>query len=145
MNTSRKVKQILFCSMVLASLLAILSFTPAHAATIPRTLVPNVSCNFSGAELIYQANQTHGNETRHIQLWYSSSSRCVWAAETNGQPGDIIWVYNENTGNEAVTSLGGSSGDTAEINDAGTKSQACMEPWYVSNGYYGPVTCTSFF
>ncbi|HET8841478.1 MAG TPA: hypothetical protein VFN35_08425 [Ktedonobacteraceae bacterium] len=149
MNTSRKTNQVFFCSMVLcsmvlASLLALLAFTPAFAATTPRTVVPNVSCNFSGAQMISQSNQTHGNETRHVQLWYSPASRCVWAAETNGQPGDQVWVFNRDTGAERLTVLGGHSGDTAEINDAGTQSHACMLPLY-SNGTNGPTTCTPYF
>jgi len=114
---------------------------PAYAATTSRASVFNASCTFSGAELIYQRDQTHGSETRHIQLWYSTGSRCVWAAETNGQSGDIIWVFNRNTGAEAITQLGGHSGDTAEIDDAGTQSHACMLPVYSG----APVTCTPYF
>src|SRR5579875_2567658 len=53
----------------------LITFTPtahsAYAATTPRAMAPNVSCNYLGAELIYQRSQTHGNETRYIQLWYS--------------------------------------------------------------------------
>lgn len=149
MNTSRRAKLAFFssmvlCSMVLASLLALLAFTPASAATTPRTVVPAASCNFSGAEQIFQSDQTHGNETRHVQLWYSPVSQCVWAVETNGQPGDEVWVFNKNTGAEALTILGGHSGVTTEINDAGTQSHACMLPLY-SDGTNGPKTCTPYF
>ena len=142
MNASRMTRHILFCSIVLASLLAFLALTPAYAATTPRVTAPTTSCNFSGAELIYQRSQTHGNETRNIQLWYSPVSRCVWAVETNGQPGDIAWVYNKNTGAEASTEIvSGHTGVTPEIDDAGTQSHACMLPVYSG----APVTCTPYF
>jgi hypothetical protein len=121
------------------------SFTPAAHAATTRTFAPAASCNASGAEMIYQENQTHGNETRHIQLWYSTGTRCVWAAETNGQPGDYIYVYNENTGDFRDWTLTGNSGLTEKIPDAGTQSQACMIPQYINGVYTGGPICTPFF
>jgi hypothetical protein len=121
------------------------SFTPAAHAAPSRMSAPAASCNASGAEMIFQVDQTHGNETRHIQLWYSSVTRCAWAAETNGQPNDEIWVFNQDTGNEAIWFLTGNSGLTAKIDDAGTQSQACMIPHYINGTYTGPAICTGFF
>jgi hypothetical protein len=127
-------------------LLALNAITPAYAATTTArtTTLINASCNYGGAELIYQRNQTHGNETRHVQLWYSTSSRCVWGEETNGQFGDNLWVWNENTNALSSIYLDGSTGATGEINDSGTQSHACMQPLY-SDGTIGPKTCTPYF
>jgi hypothetical protein len=53
-------------------------------------------------------------------------------------------VWNENTHAESSVTSNGHSAATREINDAGTKSHACMSPKY-SNGSYGPKTCTGYF
>jgi hypothetical protein len=149
MKILHKARQILFCSMALASLFAVLAFTPAHAAaTTSRAVVPNVAsvaCTKTDGEIIYTANQTHGSEVRQIQLWYSPSSRCVWAREINGQVDDYILVDNIDTGDFEYLYLSGSSGQTAPINDAGTQSEACMLPYYVNGTYTGGYICTSPF
>jgi hypothetical protein len=134
---------------------------PAHAASASpaRTSIvrpdSSAGCNYSGAVNEVSASFKHGGETRTIQLWYSSpgvssnASRCVWAVETGGQPGDLVWIWNRNTGAEseeeglALPTAGGLVA-SAEIGDAGTSSHACMVPRY-SNGSFGPTTCTSFF
>jgi hypothetical protein len=127
-------------------LLALSAITPANAATTARTtaLINTASCNFTGATKIYDKPLQHGNETRHIQLWYSQGSRCVWAEETNGQPGDIVWVWNLDTHAQSSVTSNGHTAATGEINDAGTQSHACMVPLY-SNGTYGPKTCTGYY
>lgn len=113
---------------------------PASAATV----TPNASqsgCTFNNAITLKSATLTHGTEVRKIELRYSTSSQCVWARETNGQVGDHMWVWNENTG--ALRSADITSGHdnyTDAIHDNGTLSHACMTPVYDSS----IKVCTAF-
>ena len=118
----------------------------AVAAGHAVTARPLVSCSYAHGERVRQASWTNGNETRFIYLWYSTSTACAWAVEANGQPGDEVWVYNENTGSEAKTYIqsGQHSATTGEISDSGTMSHACMIP-QLANGSNGPKTCTDYY
>ena len=118
----------------------------AVAAGHAVTARPLVSCSYAHGERVRQASWTNGNETRFIYLWYSTSTACAWAVEANGQPGDEVWVYNENTGSEAKTYIqsGQHSATTGEISDSGTMSYACMIP-LLANGSNGPKTCTGYY
>lgn len=123
--------------------------TGAHAVVASSRMVPAdalVSCSYASGERVRQKSWTNGNETRTVYLWYSTTTRCVWGVEANGQPGDEVWVYNENTGAiaRAYIQPGQHSATTGEINDAGTMSHACMLP-HLANGGTGPKTCTSPF
>ena len=126
---------------LLVGLLAIVLGVGLFAFAVPAHTVHAVSCNYSDGERIYEASQTHGNETRHVYLWYSRSTRCVWGVETNGQHGDHLWVWNRDTGAMRDTYLSGHSGSTGEISDDGTQSHACVTPLY-SDGSHGPKFCT---
>lgn len=126
-----------------------LAATGAHTTVASSHMVtasPLVSCSYANGERVRQASWTNGNETRIVYLWYSTSTQCVWAVEVNGQPGDEVWVYNENTGAEAKAYIqsGQNSATTGEINDAGTLSHACMLP-HLASGGTGPKTCTGYF
>lgn len=143
MRISLKIRVASVTGVAALGLVAAGAGVPAYAAST--TIAgPDTSCNFSGAEEIYQANETHGNEVRHIQLWYSMNSRCVWAEETNGQPGDIVWVWNIITHATSSVTSNSHSAATGEINDKRSESHACMTPKY-SNGSYGPKKCTGYF
>ena len=145
MSISMRARVALFAAASAIGLAPIGAIAPAHASTtVSRTPSADASCNFSGAEEIYDVTQTHGGEVRHIQLWYSTSSRCVWAEETNGQPGDIVWVWNIITNAQSSVTSNGHSAATGEISDNGSESHACMSPKY-SDGSYGPKTCTPYF
>jgi hypothetical protein len=107
---------------------------------------PAVACSYANGMRVRSASWTNGNETRTVYLWYSTSTACVWAVEVHGQPGDKVWVYNKNTGAEAVAyiSSGQTSATTGEIDDSGTLSHACMLP-HLANGTTGPKTCTTYY
>ena len=115
---------------------------PSHLVTAG-SLVP---CSYADGKRVRQASWTNGNETRIVYLWYSSTTQCTWAVEVNGQPGDEVWVYNENSGAEAKAYIqsGQHSATTGEISDQDTKSHACMLP-KLANGSNGPKTCTGYF
>ena len=126
-----------------------LAATGVHTAVASghmATVRPLVSCSYARGNRVYQASWTNGNETRIVYLWYSTSTACVWAVEVNGQPGDEVWVYNENTGAEAKAYIqsGQHSATTGEIGDQNTKSHACMIP-QLANGSNGPKTCTGYY
>jgi hypothetical protein len=142
MSISPKVRAAFIAGITAIGLIAAGGGVSAHAASNAAGR-PDTRCNFSGARKIYDRPLKHGNEIRHIQLWYSTS-RCVWAVETNGQPGDIVWVWNYNTHEQSSVTSNGHSAATGEINDARSKSHACMSPKY-SNGSYGPKTCTRYY
>jgi hypothetical protein len=152
MSISGRVRVAFFAGVTIMGLASIGTVVPAYASSAAVSRVvsgPDISCNFSGAEKIYDVTQTHGNEVRHIQLWYSTSSRCVWAEETNGQPSDIVWVWNIITHATSSVTSNGHSAATGEISDdrsqnPGSESHACMTPKY-SDGSYGPKTCTPYF
>jgi hypothetical protein len=114
--------------------------------TIHHSVTPAVACSYADGVRVRSASWTNGNETRTVYLWYSTSTACVWAVEVHGQPGDEVWVYNKNTGAEAVAYIasGQSSATTGEISDSGTLSHACMLP-HLSNGTTGPKTCTTYY
>jgi Protein of unknown function (DUF2690) len=139
----------------LAGGLTVLTTGNAHAVTGERTAVasrqqifsgPLVSCSYANGERVSQASWTNGNETRIVYLWYSQSTQCAWAVEANGEPGDEVWVYNQNSGAEATAYIesGQHSATTGEVSDNGTKSHACILP-HLANGSTGPKTCTSYF
>lgn len=109
-------------------------------------LSPAVACSYANGVRELSASWTNGNETRTVYLWYSTSTKCVWAVEVHGQPGDSVWIYNKNTGAQqtAYIQSGQSSATTGEIGDSGTLSHACMRP-LLSNGTNGPKTCTGYF
>jgi hypothetical protein len=107
---------------------------------------PAVACSYASGVREKSASWKNGNETRTVYLWWSSTTRCVWAVEVHGQPGDAVYVYNKDTGAQATTYIqsGQSSATTGEISDLNTKSHACMIP-LLSNGSNGPKTCTAYF
>ncbi len=113
---------------------------PASAATV----APNASqggCTFDNAITLKYATLTHGTEVRKIELRYSTSSQCVWARLTNGQVGDYMWVWNEDTGaTRSAYITSGHDNHTDAIHDNGTLSHACMEPVYD----YSIKVCTAF-
>ena len=129
---------------LLVGLLAIVLGVGLFAFAVPAHTAHAVSCNYSDGVRIKEASQTHGNETRHVYLWYSNSTACVWGVETNGQPGDHLYVWNKNTGALKGTYLSGHSGSTGEIGDNGSKSHACVTPLY-SDGSYGKKFCTGYY
>jgi hypothetical protein len=119
----------------LAVAVASLGLTVAIGAAPASAEVPvagsQSGCTFDNAITLKSATLTHGSEVRKIELRYSTSSQCVWARETNGQVGDHMWVWNENT--NALRSADITSGHdnyTAAIHDNGTLSHACMTPVY---------------
>jgi hypothetical protein len=122
-------RRILAVAIAAVSVTVALGAAPASAASA--TVVRPAACDYNNAITLAQASQTHGNETRIIQLRYSTSSKCVWARELNGQVGDYMWVWNENTGAQASAYINsGNNNYTGAINDNGTKSHACMVPVY---------------
>jgi hypothetical protein len=146
----RALKHMLAVVTVIGSVagLGILTSGPATAASTLAAgqtirLSPAVACSYASGKRELSASWKNGNETRTVYLWYSTTTRCVWAVEVHGQPGDSVWVYNENTGAQSTAYIanGNSSATTGEISDAGTKSHACMRP-LLSNGTTGPKTCT---
>ena len=138
----RRIAVITISGAVLAlGLVSAVASTPALASscTYANGIIPTPTSH-------YNVSWTNGNETRHIELWYSTSSACVWGYEYNGQPGDIVWVYNDVTGvtNSITIPSGHHTGTTGLIGDSGTESHACMSP-HLSNGSYGPKTCTYYY
>jgi Protein of unknown function (DUF2690) len=123
------------------------SAAPAASAAAAHQGVTAISCSYANGQRVRSRSWINGNETRIVYLWYSNSTACAWAVEVNGQPGDEVWVYNENTGAiaRAYIQSGQHSATTGEIYDGnGTKSHACMLP-LLANGSHGPRTCTGYY
>lgn len=128
-------------------LLVLSAISPVYAATTVKatTVVNRPPCNYTKAQKIYDVSQTHGGEIRHIQLWYSAGSRCVWAVETNGQPNDTVWVWNVDTNAQSSVTSTGHTTTTNEIHDHGTHSHACMWPHYTDGTIAPHKTCTPYY
>jgi hypothetical protein len=133
--------------------LGILTSGPAAAVSTSAAgqtirLSPAVACSYANGVRELSKSWKIGNETRTGYLWYSISTRCVWAVEVNGQPGVSVWIWNKDTGAQksAYIPNGQSSATTGEVGDAGTQSHACMRPLLDAfNSEYGPKTCTGYF
>ncbi|MFF0431456.1 DUF2690 domain-containing protein [Streptomyces sp. NPDC004327] len=83
----------------------------------------------------------------HIELRYSTSSRCAWGRITTADPGDKVWVDRSTDGGRTWTGpMGmttvqtGSDTHTPAYDDAGYVMRACA--W---NDTTGTTRCTSWY
>lgn len=128
---------------------------PLASARPASPAAPQVSCSTNpkqGAVILDSATHTRfpsaqSSFTSKIDLKYSPNCRTVWAQEDNGDDaggtGDTFWVFNENTG--ATKTSTWPTTDTGAIDDANTKSRACMENDGSFDNENMPKTCTGFF
>jgi hypothetical protein len=123
--------------------------SPVASAATTATATSAATCSstnnkLGGVKELSQSNTRPSGDTAEIELWYSATCRYAWAVEENGDGGDLLWVYNQDTGAETSTTFAYPNLRvvTAAIDDAGTTSHACMDN---TGNFPMAKTCTGYF
>jgi opacity protein-like surface antigen len=95
-----------------------------------------------------------GNDPQTAEYWlsFNTCNRTVRGAFING-PQDSgvkweLWVYNENSGQESYVwfyTSGSGNIYTGAINDAGTKSHVCVQPYDPDGSPAAIKNCTGYY
>ncbi len=137
--------------LVLAAAVAVAGFvvsaTPAAAADVTPTATCHAgSCHGTNpsstgcAVDAITARSATSPEGITVQLRYSPTCRSAWGRILNGIPGDRVRVQRDDGANFPATISTGTTVYTAQVNDAGYTSKACVRA-YITNS----LTCTGSY
>ncbi|MEU7020041.1 DUF2690 domain-containing protein [Streptomyces sp. NPDC046203] len=127
----------------MALLLGVAGGTAQAAQTTTTGTTGTLACSTSSAT----TPRTATVDTIHIELRYSTSSRCAWGRITNADPGDQVWVDRSSNGGSSwsgplglTTVQYGTDTYTPAYSDAGYVMRACA--W---NDTTGHIKCTGWY